>query len=54
MIYEGTIMNTIMIDKEKCVGCGLCVKDCVCAHLSLEDQKACAAESKCIECVQAW
>ncbi len=43
-------MNTIVIDNEKCIGCGQCVKDCVSGHLSLEDQKAQAAETRCIEC----
>ena len=43
-------MNKIIIDKEKCTGCGSCVRDCVSAHLSLADQKATAAEKGCIEC----
>jgi len=43
-------MNRIIIDNEKCIGCGLCVKDCVCSHLSLTDQHASAAEAGCIEC----
>ena len=43
-------MNPIIIDNEKCIGCGLCVNDCPNAHLYLENQKAKAAESGCIEC----
>ncbi|MBR4078759.1 MAG: nitroreductase family protein [Christensenellaceae bacterium] len=43
-------MNRIIIDREKCIGCGLCVKDCVSAHLTLENQKARASETSCIEC----
>ena len=43
-------VNPIIIDYEKCIGCGLCVKDCPNAHLSLENKKAKAAESGCIEC----
>lgn len=43
-------MNTIIIDNEKCIGCGSCVKDCVCSHLFITDQKASAAETDCIEC----
>ena len=43
-------MNPIIIDDEKCIGCGLCVKDCPNAHLYLENKKAKAAETGCIEC----
>ena len=43
-------MNTIIIDNEKCIGCGSCVKYCVCSHLFITDQKASAAETDCIEC----
>jgi len=43
-------MNKIIIDSEMCIGCGLCVKDCVGSHLSVADQKAQAAEGGCIEC----
>ena len=47
---EVTIMNRIVIDSEKCIGCGLCVKDCPGFHLHMDNQKAKAAESGCIEC----
>lgn len=43
-------MNPIVIDHEKCVGCGLCIKDCVAGHLYLEKGQAKAAETGCIEC----
>ncbi len=43
-------MNPIIIDEKMCVGCGLCVKDCPNAHLYLENNKAKAVESGCIEC----
>ena len=43
-------MNSIIIDYEKCIGCGLCVNDCPNAHLYLVNKKAKAAESGCIEC----
>ncbi|MBQ9941739.1 MAG: nitroreductase family protein [Christensenellaceae bacterium] len=43
-------MNKIIIDSEKCIGCGACVSDCVNAHLFLEEGKARPAESGCIEC----
>ncbi len=43
-------MNPIIIDKIKCIGCGLCVNDCPNSHLYLENNKAKAAETGCIEC----
>lgn len=43
-------MNSIIIDCEKCIGCGLCVNDCPNSHLYLKNQKAQAAETDCIEC----
>ena len=43
-------MNPIIIDYEKCIGCGLCVNDCPNAHLYLENKKAKAVETGCIEC----
>ncbi len=43
-------MNPIIIDNEKCIGCGLCVSDCPNVHLYLENKKAKAAETGCIEC----
>lgn len=43
-------MNPVMIDTEKCVGCGLCVRDCVAGFLHLENGKAAASESGCIRC----
>lgn len=43
-------MNPIIIDNEKCIGCGLCVNDCPSSHLYLKDKKAKATEKGCIEC----
>lgn len=42
-------MSKTVIDKEKCIGCGLCVKDCVSFAISLKDNKA-HMEGMCIEC----
>lgn len=42
--------NVILIDKEKCIGCGLCVADCVNGHLFIDDGKACVRDGSCIEC----
>ena len=39
----------IVIEKEKCIGCGLCVKDCPAGKLKLEEQKAVYTPG-CIEC----
>jgi nitroreductase/NAD-dependent dihydropyrimidine dehydrogenase PreA subunit len=43
-------MNPIIIDNEKCIGCGLCVNDCPSSHLYLKNKKAKATETGCIEC----
>lgn len=39
----------ITIDKENCIGCGLCVEDCPADKLKLEDQKA-VYTPQCIQC----
>ena len=39
----------ITIDKEKCIGCGMCVKDCPAGKLKLEEKKA-VYTPECIEC----
>ena len=39
----------VSIDQNKCIGCGLCVKDCLFGVLSIKDEKA-AASSDCFEC----
>lgn len=43
-------MNSIIIDESKCIGCGLCEKDCPNAYLYLENSKAHTNETGCIEC----
>ncbi len=42
--------NVIRIDREKCIGCGLCVKDCPASFLSLQNGKATTGGPGCIEC----
>lgn len=39
----------IVIDIQKCMGCGLCVKDCPAGRLKLEEKKA-VYTPECIEC----
>ncbi len=39
----------VSIDLEKCIGCGLCVKDCFFGVLSLRDGKA-AVSAECFNC----
>ena len=43
-------MNPILINEEKCIGCGLCVKDCPSSYLHLDNGKAHANTVGCIEC----
>lgn len=42
--------HTLLIDAGACIGCGLCVKDCPAANLSLVRQKACLKSQACIKC----
>lgn len=41
---------SLMIDLETCIGCGLCVKDCVAGCLAIEDGHAVLAKPLCISC----
>lgn len=43
-------MKPIIIDNEKCTGCGKCVKDCVSEKLSIVDGKAQFMFERCIQC----
>ena len=43
-------MNPIIIDVNRCIGCGSCVKDCVANHIALEHGKAKVLSDSCIEC----
>lgn len=43
-------MNPIIINEEKCIGCGLCVKDCPSSYISVENGKAHPNTGGCIEC----
>lgn len=46
-MVEGSV---IKIDKEKCIGCGICIKDCPNHVLELENGKAIMSREKCLEC----
>ena len=43
-------MKPIIIDKDKCIGCGKCIKDCVSEKLRLVDGKAQFMFERCIQC----
>ncbi len=43
-------MKPVIIDKEKCIGCGKCVADCVSEKLKIIDGKAEFMYESCIQC----
>ena len=43
-------MKPVIIDKEKCIGCGKCVADCVSEKLKITDGKAEFMYDRCIQC----
>lgn len=43
-------MKYINIDREKCIGCGKCIKDCVSEKIKLVDGKAEFMYERCIQC----
>lgn len=43
-------MEAVIIDREKCIGCGECAADCVSHHIVIEDGRARTLDNRCIEC----
>lgn len=43
-------MDIVSIDSQKCIGCGLCVKDCVTNALVIDNKCAKVISSGCISC----
>lgn len=43
-------VHQILIDEEKCIGCGLCQKDCVGSNIDIADGKAVCKSNNCIMC----
>lgn len=43
-------MKPVIINKDKCIGCGKCVRDCVSEKLKLIDGKAEFMYERCIQC----
>ena len=43
-------MEAVVIDREKCIGCGACAADCVSNHIELVEGRAQTLPNRCIEC----
>lgn len=40
----------VLVDKEKCIGCGLCCSDCPSKVIVMENKKASITQSECLRC----
>lgn len=40
----------VVINEEKCIGCGLCVGDCLPHNIKIENNKALLVKDKCFQC----
>lgn len=47
---ESILKHQVIIDTEKCIGCGLCKSDCVSMDIDIEEGKAVARGKRCINC----
>lgn len=46
------IKHQVIIDTDKCIGCGLCAKTCVAHNMKLKDKKASTVRNDCLMCGQ--
>lgn len=42
--------HIIEVDKNLCIGCGMCIKDCPANNIKMEDKKAVIKNQECIKC----
>lgn len=42
--------HTVIVDQGKCIGCGLCQKDCPAGDINITDKKAVALNKNCLYC----
>ena len=42
-------VEAVVIDREKCIGCGACAADCVSNHIELVEGRAQTLPNRCIE-----
>jgi len=50
MQLSGLIPSVARIDKDKCIGCGICLKQAHCLAISQEDDKAVVDPAECLGC----
>jgi len=46
----GLIEGTAVVDEDKCIGCGACLKPAHCNAIEMEDEIACINPEKCVAC----
>ncbi len=44
------IRRAIMVDKESCIGCGVCMRNCPVQAITMKDGKAVIDPNLCIQC----
>lgn len=43
-------MANILINRDKCIGCGQCERDCLCDAIYMDEGKAKVGTKGCIKC----